>query len=253
MYNENQFVNPSQINDVLKKLVENKEPIKPLTQEQLELIANEKYLYNEDIAYKRACKGRDRVLFNAVSRTKECKEWLVNLPNKFKKYATIVPYLYGGSLLPSEFEDLFGHHERLNQLAKKYKSSNAFHVSNTDKPLILYGSESKVNDFFSAVQTVFSLAEKRKLKFYTSFLSKDAEKQSKDFGMAFINNTDDYVCFDNRFTFREFLLNKIKIHENSKDVNCESGKLRSVILTSNLDGYIQKSPDLCKKFTKFEL
>lgn len=252
MYNENKFVNPSRIDDVFKRLIENKEPPKPPSLEDLERIANEKYLYNENIAYVRACKGRDRVLQSVVNKAKECNEW-TGLPNRFRGYATIVPYIYGGSLLPCEFDDLFGHHERLNKLAKFYKSNNAFHVTNSDKPLIIHGSESKVLDFFNAVQMVFSLAQKQTPKFYTSFSSKDAESQSRAFGMALINSTDDYVCFDKSFTFREFLLNKIKMHENSKDVNCPSGKLRSVVLTANLSGYIQKSPDLCKRFTKFEI
>jgi len=125
MYNEQKFVNPARINDMLKGLAENKEPLKPATKEELERIANEMYLHNEDVAYKRACKGRDKVLFDVVAKSKECNEWLgkFGFPNKFKKYVTIVPYIYGGSLLSCEYEDLLGYHERLDKVAKTCKSS----------------------------------------------------------------------------------------------------------------------------------
>lgn len=252
------FVNPERINEVFKKMLEGiGKDAKPLTEEQIEKIAQDKYLYNEDIIWQRSCKGYNELLHDVKKRVKEMNmgEWHAKLPKEIEKYGLLLDYIYGAMLLPFEVEQLENKNQRLSELTDKAIKDKAVFCYKKNTPLLLHGTKKDCDLLFYGLEKVFSKVKKRTIRFFTEFSPKDVQNEVLQRGLFYIDNTDDYVHFDNKFTFRNFLQTKINQHDETYNVECLATKdkrlpnrLKSVIITSNFVAYKQKAPELVREF-----
>lgn len=248
------FVNPELINEVFKKMLNGMgKEVKPLTDEQIEQLTKDKYLYNEDMIWKNSCKGYDALFYDIKRRAKEIYmgEWYAKLPKEIEKYGLLLDYIYGAMLLPFEFDQLQNKNQRLSELTNKAIEDKAFVRYGTNKPLLLYGTKKDCELIFYGLEKVFSKIKKQSIRFFTEFSPKDVKNQVLQRGLFYIDNTDDYVYFDDKFTFRNFLQTKINQHDetfNVKHRDILPNRLKSVIITSNLVAYKQKANELVREF-----